>query len=334
MRSQHASLLAIHTKTHLYREISGYGGFFRNKIYIGILVYAGREYPSYCEPIVSPETWERVQLLQAKFAGRRHVGPNRPDHPRRISSDHLLTGIVTCLQCGSPMVGNISLAKGHEYRSYRCTSAKNRHDCTAPAIPADLLEAETISSIEYNLLQPKILADILERTQTDRESYLVELDEEIASKRHELGQVQASIRRLHKVIAEAGHTSSILETLKEYEGQRAEIQARLQDLEQAAAVTPDQRLPDQNEIAMLCDRTLARLKTGEMEERRRTLQGLVKGIAVERNEISIHGIMKFFSVPIGGNVVAIEECPRRDVYYSHNFSFPYIPGKWRVRKSR
>ncbi|SDD84757.1 Recombinase [Rhodococcus tukisamuensis] len=78
------------------------------------------------DPMVTLDEWELVQgILDRKQEYRR--GIRRPE-----SSP--LAGVAVCLQCGMTLHRSRHVARGHEYRYYRCENP----DTTM--IPAELLE--------------------------------------------------------------------------------------------------------------------------------------------------------------------------------------------------
>jgi hypothetical protein len=92
----------IHKSTRLYGTINSYTTFFSNLIYIGILEFGDMVIQHYCEPMVDMKTWNAVQEKIAEHAQKKITS----QHPLRAKSDYLLSGIIKCARCGSPMNGN------------------------------------------------------------------------------------------------------------------------------------------------------------------------------------------------------------------------------------
>jgi hypothetical protein len=117
MRAAGESYERITQATGLYRSRNSWITFFRNKLYLGILEYGSLTVPDYCEPLIDPDTWEAVRRIN----DRRSVY-NNPHHPRRVHSAYLLSGLLYCQDCGSPM-------NGHSIRAdyyYKCSRAVRR----------------------------------------------------------------------------------------------------------------------------------------------------------------------------------------------------------------
>jgi hypothetical protein len=100
----------------------------RKRIYTGDFDFDGTTYKGTHEPLVTRETWERVQAI---LDGR---GCNKT---RRWGREFTLSGLVRCGHCGCLMVGELN--KGR-YVYYHCTGNKGR--CGDPYIRQELLMSE------------------------------------------------------------------------------------------------------------------------------------------------------------------------------------------------
>ena len=74
-RTQHAGQAA--RPTHLQRLL-------RNPYYMGIVRYRGVLYPGKHEPLVDPETWQKVQELLERPQHRRREAARTPPLPQRL----------------------------------------------------------------------------------------------------------------------------------------------------------------------------------------------------------------------------------------------------------
>ena len=110
----------------------------RHPYYIGIVRYRGVLYQGKHEPLVDPETWQRVQEL---LAARNIAGEKQREHP------HYLKGSVYCGNCGSRLV--VSHAKnrhGTIYEYFICLGRQQkRTTCTQQAIRIDVAEDAVVS---------------------------------------------------------------------------------------------------------------------------------------------------------------------------------------------
>ena len=105
----------------------------RNPYYIGQVRYQGAVYPGAHEPIIDPETWQKVQTLLDTRATARE---------RRRKHDHYLKGTLYCGTCTSRLQLDYARNKqGIRYAYYICTGRATRATaCTPKAVPVGIAE--------------------------------------------------------------------------------------------------------------------------------------------------------------------------------------------------
>lgn len=128
----------------------------KNPIYAGYTTLNGDLLPGRHEPIIPPEDWHRAQEL---FERRRYMGP------RAKTSPYILSGLIFCGACGSPMWGRKQDAfprgkkvprnprkrapKQRFYRFYICASSTlqlgRQKTCSNWGIKAERVEAEVLA---------------------------------------------------------------------------------------------------------------------------------------------------------------------------------------------
>jgi site-specific DNA recombinase len=125
-----------------------------NPYYKGIVRYRGVEYQGRHEPLVTPETWKRVQeVLRAK---------NETKQKERVHP-HYLKGIY-CGNCGSRMIVTHARSRsGRIYPYFVCIGRhQKRTDCTMKAVLIDTVEQ--LVEEHYATVQiPPELGNIIER---------------------------------------------------------------------------------------------------------------------------------------------------------------------------
>jgi site-specific DNA recombinase len=145
----------------------------RSRIYTGEFEWIGKRYQGLHEPLVSIETWERVQgVLDGRHTAR----------VRGIEKDFLFTGMIRCGHCGCALVGDI---KKEKYIYYRCSHGKGK--CPEPYVReevlleqlGDMLDRVTLSSEMFEWLRAALREsfahvhkehdDAVSRLQTERE---------------------------------------------------------------------------------------------------------------------------------------------------------------------
>ena len=90
----------------------------RKRIYMGEFDYAGMTYQGSHAPLVTRETWERVQEILDGRHEKKH---------RKVTHDFAFSGLVDCGHCGCSLVGEI---KKKRYVYYHCTGYRGK--CAEP----------------------------------------------------------------------------------------------------------------------------------------------------------------------------------------------------------
>ncbi len=129
------------------------------------------------EAIIGKELWDRVQTL---FQQKSKVSP------RVYDSMNLLTGLIRCPQCNSPMVASRTvnyLKDGTKVvrRYYSCGQFRTKGSsvCKANSIQADYGEQYVLNRIREVLNQPAILKDIVVAINSKREEGVDPLQQEL-----------------------------------------------------------------------------------------------------------------------------------------------------------
>jgi site-specific DNA recombinase len=115
----------------------------RKRIYTGDFDFDGATYKGAYTPLVSRETWERVQAI---LDGRN--GNKSQSWKRQFT----LSGLVHCGNCGCLMVGE--LKKGR-YIYYHCTEGRGR--CDDPYVREEKLVAAMASAVQQLVIKPETI---------------------------------------------------------------------------------------------------------------------------------------------------------------------------------
>ena len=104
--------------------------------------------------IVEKETFEKVVALMKSRAPRIM-------HPREVSSDYLLSGIVYCGKCGAKLVG--SSAKSGKFFYYACQNYLKRGKgiCSCGFVPPKKLEDAVIAKIRERVITKENLGKLV-----------------------------------------------------------------------------------------------------------------------------------------------------------------------------
>jgi DNA invertase Pin-like site-specific DNA recombinase len=291
MRASGASYLEIAKATGLYKCKNSWFHFFDNRIYIGELRYGDLVIPDYVQPMIDLATWEAVQKNNKQIQRDKR---DNDHHPRRQSSDYILSGLVRCARCGSPLDGNrVKPQKKAGNNYYICSLRKRTGECRAPIIPQAVLEKMVIDILVSDVIDPVSLAgaqDELIREQTGQNNAILFQREHF---NQQLQELRRKIANLTCAIADLGHSRAMLESLQELEGQEANVMASIANLDEVDRNRPERLSLDQ--LAQLSDNLRAALSSDDRVFTRRVLHGLVNTIIIERQGKNLAGMIQYFT---------------------------------------
>ena len=115
----------------------------RTRLYTGDFDWNGTTYAGSHEPLVTRESWQRVQeLLDARAENKT----------RKVKHDFAFTGLVRCGHCGCMLVGEI---KKGRYVYYHCTG--NRGKCPEPYTRQEIFTGAFAGILQELVIAPTIL---------------------------------------------------------------------------------------------------------------------------------------------------------------------------------
>jgi len=303
LRAAGASYRRILEETRLYKSKNCLCTFFSNRLYLGELVFGDLIIEDYCEPLIDPDTWAKVQSRRV----RQFSGDN-PHHPRRTGENFALSGLLYCALCDAPMNGHVITGHGY-YTYYGCSRRHRRHDCDALLIPQAPIEAAVMDTIKAKVLLPENIAAIQEelrlgisRRSEESQSERVRLERELSTVRQRLGN-------LAEAIAEHGGRT-LLDKLGELEREEASLVTRLEALQERPipmlSIPPDE----------LSARLIAAIDTASSITLHTLLGNLIQRIVVYRDGNTIRGNLYHY-VPS----FAYSLCPHGEAIYTHELEF-------------
>ena len=179
------------------------------------------------EPIIDPDTWERVQELR-----KQRKRPNRYDEVG------LFSGLLFCADCGSVLYQQRYENKTRKQDCYICGNYKKRtHDCTAHFIRTDLLTAGVTANLKkitaYAAKHEKQFMKLLVQQNEDggkRRNAAKKRELEAAEKR--IGELSAIFKRLYEDSV-AGRISDerFAELSADYEAEQRQVRAHAAELQ-------------------------------------------------------------------------------------------------------
>ena len=230
----------LRTRMGKHFSTTAINNILRNEVYTGTLVWRSKNgnfgkagskvsgevirTPNTHPALVTKEDFDRVQELMTE---------RRPSvrHPRTISSQYLLSGLLHCGRCGSAMIG--CWAKSGQFFYYECNQhfKKGKEVCDAPMISKGKLEGFVLERIKENILTEDNLKQLvsLVNEELGRNSSLYE--EQLAQVEQHLGQVGNKLAKLYAAL-ETGKVDidDLAPRLKELRAQQRELQEKRDEL--------------------------------------------------------------------------------------------------------
>ena len=191
----------------------------RHPYYKGEIRYRSVIYPGLHEPLVDPQTWQKVQdILTAHNTAGTHQRTNQ----------HYLRGSVYCGSCGSRLMMTTARNRwGTEYPYLICSGRTRRTtDCQRQAMPVSLIEELIEDEYRTIALSPQLRDDIEELVLEDFDS----LQAAAAGERHQMEQQRIELNGKRQKLLDAHYAGAIpLDLLKTEQDRIASQLMRIQE---------------------------------------------------------------------------------------------------------
>ena len=304
MKADGATTKQILDETRIFNTNNSLTWFFRNKTYIGVRKCGDIEVPGAHEPLVSRETWDRVQArLSAHARWSSSKKWTTGTHPRQRVSSYLLSGLIRCSECGSAMIGSYDrLRSGNKFRFYVCGKRKREgiRGCHTGKLRASLIEGAAMQHVMDRILTTGYVQTLLEAVNRRMNGESGRIDTEIARVARRLSDVNRAIYNLLNSVERDG-SAAARQRLTEREAEKAQLGGELRSL---TARRAESRLEVSDEV--LSD-ALAQMRddltTGELADRRAVLGRFVHRIEAHRERATL-----WYTFPLA--MGPLYECPQ------------------------
>ena len=172
-----------------------------NEIYTGSMVWgrnSKRGLPpvraeNACPTIIDQETFQRVQNLLRKRSFARV-------HPRRISSQYLLSGLARCGHCGKALIG--LQAKSGKFAYYVCGTLvrKGARSCPSRYLNARKMEELVLDQIRERVLTPANLTRLAKMVSEELNANMATYETEIGTINSAIADTAARLDRLYDAL--------------------------------------------------------------------------------------------------------------------------------------
>lgn len=275
LRAQGRTLSEIHAACQLLNTTESYSRLLRNEIYLGVLNWGDARIQDFCEPLVDLDTWTATQAIHAEWSVRTR---NRYS-PRGTDSPYLLSGLITCGQCGKNMTGIVPQRNKSPLAYYRCTGCRwVSSECGNLSIRCDFLDQFVLDRVKEYLSDSSALWDAYQEMRASTTSIQAESQARQARVQADLAATQKAIANILAAIREAGHSVALLRELAELEDNEQRLRQEL------SIIPPAPSLPnlDQAALVALAASTWQAIENGNHRERQIILRSLIESIVVKR----------------------------------------------------
>lgn len=242
----------------------------RNPVYIGYWNYKDFSIP--VPSIVDAETWNKAQQ-KLKEARRLWAGLSK--------NDYLLSGIISCSECGNTMTGVYTKWWDKKERRYTCRKnsqgAKNKGCVPAKALPAQVIEDAVWEQIQIWLDDPDALANEViseEPREEELRQELVRIEEHINNNDKGRGNILDSLALgLIELDAITKNKLADLKRRKErLENRKRELETVLSEAQRHVAGL--------EELRLISKQILSRLSCLDFDDRKALVRLLVSQVII------------------------------------------------------
>ena len=252
-----------------------------NEAYTGTLVW-GINAKDNADPVRVEKAFPAI-ITKAQF--RRvggHLSSRAPkfSHPRRVGSSYLLSGLVKCKTCNTPLTGRF--AQSGKYAYYICQSniKLGKGACDTPTLNARRFEELVVAKIRSDILTEGSIQDLVKVVSKEMDGVTREQRKKLRAIEDELEDVKKKLGRIWRHIET---TDTAMADASDRIREHRDRQERLEYFaEQAKADLAQRRkvLDNANTIAAYAKDMKDFLNENELTERRAFIQSFVKEIIV------------------------------------------------------
>lgn len=239
------------------------------------------EIPGASPRIIDDALWDRVQQIMND--------PERIARRPKPRHEYPLRGRMKCRLCGSAMVGQTMINRGHTYHYYVCRVAFDRRlgrECAGRNVRADRLEPAVWCEIRAKLTSPEIILQELRRVQPEPDR------DEIARIESRVTEITEQQRRLVKALASGKIDEGLVtDELDDLQRQRIVLEERLRELRPADA--PTHAANDVGMFMQACRAVGQFLDNAGPEDRALALEALQIAVRAEPTRATVQGIVPF-----------------------------------------
>jgi DNA invertase Pin-like site-specific DNA recombinase len=194
----------------------------RNPVYAAKLEHRGSVYDAQWKPIRSWETHQKVQALLDQNDRSHHGG-------ERLTKDHvyLLQSLLRCGLCGRRMTPRPGTGRNGLYAYYQCGGAEKSLGLACPRvlIPAKAVDTAVVDYLKRLPLDPDHIAALAKRANAQTSETLRKLLADRDRVKAQFAEVMPKLKNIVKAIERGIDTTTMHESMRALESERAELEA-------------------------------------------------------------------------------------------------------------
>ena len=276
-----------------------------NEVYTGTIVWgqhSKRNLPAIrtdnaCPAIISRSTFKKVQEL----IGSRSF---TCIHPRRVSSQYLLSGLARCGHCGKALTG--VEAKSGKFSYYVCSTLnkKGSGSCAARYLNSKKMESLVVDKIKAHVLTTENLTKLAEFVSEELNHSSESYQEELDTIEKELIETGGRLQRVYDAI-ETGKISldDLAPRIRELRERQLKLQTRKEELLSLISGQKSE-VASMEEIAECTQDLRKLLEESSLVERKAFIKSFVTEVRVTGNEVLLT-----YMLPMLPNRVTEEKLP-------------------------
>ena len=176
-------------------------GILTNEAYTGTMLW-GVNAKDQAEPVRVEKAFPAI-VTKAQFRRvGKHLSSRAPkfSHPRRVGSSYLLSGLVKCQACNTPLTGQF--AKSGQYAYYVCQSniKLGNGACETPRLNARHFEEMVVAKIRANILTEGSIRDLVKVVDEEMDGVAREQRKTLRTIETELADVRRRLDTIYNLV--------------------------------------------------------------------------------------------------------------------------------------
>ena len=269
---------------------------FNNPAYAGIMVWEGVEYKCNHETMITPEEFDKVQVI---------MGKNGHQRPKKY--EFAFTGMITCAECGCQITAEEkekyikSTGEIKTYTYYHCTKRKRDIKCNQPCINLDNMEHQIDDILETITILPKFKDWALEILNKNNDCEVETRAKIYESQQKALAQTQRELDNLTKM-----RYREIIDD-EEFIPQRDELRLKIKNLRKEVdglEKRADEWLEISQEVFRFASHARINFNTGNLQKKREMVRTIGTNFVLKDKKLYIE--QKDYFEPIQKGYKALE----------------------------